>query len=156
MIIPLWCGIIYWEQIPNFWQPLAEGYRCKRKGFISLLYAISFFHFHKKSPHVQRFRYWQLGAGRRLELGGCSGSKKSIPLVGSTFSLYWIRVSWVRMLHWSLVMEAPDTVGGCSQQRYRIETRSWYKGGNNDLVALFSRYYLALVITQMRHFCLTY
>lgn len=50
-------------------------------------------------------------------------------------------------------MEAPDTVGGCSKQRHRIEKRSPHKGGNNDLVAFFSLYYyLALVFTQMRHF----
>lgn len=57
------------------------------------------------------------------------------------------------MLYRSLVMEAPDTVGGCSKQRHRIEKRSPHKGGNYDLVAFFSLYYyLALVFTQMRHF----
>lgn len=57
------------------------------------------------------------------------------------------------MLYRSLVMEAPDTVGGCSKQRRRIEKRSLHNGGNNDLVAFFSLYYyLARVFTQMRHF----
>jgi hypothetical protein len=59
------------------------------------------------------------------------------------------------MLCWPLITEALDTVGRSSKQKHRMKTRSIYKGGNNDLLALFSPYqYLTLAFAQVRHLCL--